>query len=712
MELRVELIPLFQRQIQVDTIVLDGLVLNLHRDKEGRGNWEGLTRPTPAVSSGADPGAASTAPERERADSVASTAPLAISGVKLRNGQVQWHDAVTDQRYVFDDLALQVDAITRGEPTAFTLETRVEGGQPSVSASTVLSGVVELDAAMGHLGLRGIELRVDGTTGTPALDVRLELTADGNIDLRDNKIQISGIKLTQQLQGVSPELVLKVGLTGDLAGAFDEQRYRLRNLGMVASVTDERMAPGSVDLDLTANADLDLEQQALVVSDLRLAVLGMSTAGAVTAEHLFDDPRFAGNLEVEPFDLGQLLKRQGWVDAQIDELKALRTTSLQTKFEATADAVSLNALKARLGDTRLKGNLSVPSFRGPVVRFDLTANVVNLDHYRPPAAEPAAKPATPAAPPNASKPPPEDAGAVASADPLAPLRSLDMQGKLRVGMFQADKFKLQNLVLPVHADKGVIRLSPIAARLYEGRYRGNIRLDAADRQLRIALDDNLKGVQVGPLLQDLSGQPRVTGTGDITAKLTLRGNTTEALKQSLNGTSRLWFQDGAINGINIGHLLREAYARAKGKALPPDERQPMRTDFAELTATYNFVDGVASSDNLFIKSPLLRITGEGVIDLVQERLDYLLRTVVVSTFKGQGGEDLKALKGLSVPVKVSGTFDRLNYGVDLETLIKEQAAAISEEKKEKLRERVEQELEKRLDAPLPAEAKDLLKKLF
>ena len=89
-----------------------------------------------------------------------------------------------------------------------------------------------------------------------------------------------------------------------------------------------------------------------------------------------------------------------------------------------------------------------------------------------------------------------------------------------------------------------------------------------------------------------------------------------------------------------------------------------RTDFTELTATFRIRDGVAHNNDPSLKSPLLRLGGAGDIDIGNERLNYVLKATVVGTSKGQGGREAAALKGVTVPVKLTGAFDAPQWSID------------------------------------------------
>jgi AsmA protein len=78
-------------------------------------------------------------------------------------------------------------------------------------------------------------------------------------------------------------------------------------------------------------------------------------------------------------------------------------------------------------------------------------------------------------------------------------------------------------------------------------------------------------------------------------------------------------------------------------------------------------DGIATSNDLDVKSPLLRLGGEGRADLIASRLEYTVRASIVGTSTGQGGKDLADLRGVTIPVRLTGPFDKLDWQIDWET---------------------------------------------
>jgi AsmA protein len=254
---------------------------------------------------------------------------------------------------------------------------------------------------------------------------------------------------------------------------------------------------------------------------------------------------------------------------------------------------------------------------------------------------------------------------------------------------------VSDIRVQLDAKGGRLNIAPLSANLYDGRIEGALSVDANGN--RFAAKQNLAGVRIGPLLNDLADQDVVEGRGNVALDVAAHGATVGALKKSLSGTAKLALADGAIKGIDIGQKLRELKSLLKsGKDVTVAGDAAQKTDFSDLSASFRIADGVARNDDLLARSPLLRLTGAGNIDIGNERLDYLLKTSVVATSTGQGGKDLDAVKGLTIPVRLSGPFDKPDWKIELAGLAGEAAKAKVEEKKEELRQKADDKLKGKL----------------
>jgi AsmA protein len=123
-----------------------------------------------------------------------------------------------------------------------------------------------------------------------------------------------------------------------------------------------------------------------------------------------------------------------------------------------------------------------------------------------------------------------------------------------------------------------------------------------------------------------------------------------------------------LKGVDIAGSIRDLKSKVNilGKK-DANADNSKKTDFSELTATFDIKNGVAHNEDLAMKAPVLRLAkgdSRGDIDIGNERINYTAKPTVVKSLKGQGGADLDSLSGIAIPMKISGTFADPKYNLD------------------------------------------------
>ena len=321
--------------------------------------------------------------------------------------------------------------------------------------------------------------------------------------------------------------------------------------------------------------------------------------------------------------------------------------------------------------------------------FDASIDKLNLDRYL---GAPDKKPAAQPAPQKTAEKKPEADTPV----DLSALKGINAKGKLQVGALEVHGLKIADMSAQLNAANGRVTVAPHSAKLYEGTMSGEVTVDA--NRNHIALKENLKGVSVGPILRDFAQQDRLEGKGDVVLDVTTAGASVNAMKRSLAGTAKVQLRDGAVKGINLGEVIRKARTTLGGSQPAAQGEsagdKAQKTDFSELNASFTIKNGVAHNEDLDAKAPLFRLNGAGDINIAASSLDYLAKASIVATGEGQGGRERDRLAGLTVPVRLTGTFDELKYSVDYRGMA---GHAAKTEVGGKIKDRVEGQLDERKD---------------
>ncbi len=279
-QVRLELLPLLRKEVVMDTVVLDGLRLNLAKNAQGRSNWADL---------GAAPDAPAVEPETAETPAKVALAGLAIGGVRMSDARVVWDDQQSGARFAVEDLALTSGAIVPGQAVDLDLSLKLTASQPAMTGPLSFTGAVWVSESLQQVKLSGADLRVDlKGEGLPGKAVDARLQTDLELDLEQQTLKL-------------PELVLKamgVQLSGtvegrDLQAELPRFSAKLAVREFVPRELLQRLAvelPPTADATVLGKADAKFGLEA-TPKDMKVNQLVMR----------LDDSTLSGQLQVSDF---------------------------------------------------------------------------------------------------------------------------------------------------------------------------------------------------------------------------------------------------------------------------------------------------------------------------------------------------------------------------------------------------------------------------
>jgi AsmA protein len=583
---------------------------------------------------------------------------------KNSQGQANWEGLAGEEAAAEAQAPAEPEADEGRELAAFSI-----GGVSVQDASVVWD-----DRSTGqHYEIKELQLKTGPLTRGEPVEVALEMG----------------------LQSQQPPLQGRFELTSRLHSRPEKQDFALENLLVKLNLTGEGLPQDGLDAKLTANVSLDQAQGTLEAQDLRLESGDLVLRANMQGWDLHTKPNFKGSIKLDEFSPRQWLQRFALAVPETSDPEVLKRFSLASGFNATPDLVAFDKLRLQWDQTRIEGELELLQPTDPTYRFALDIDQIDLDRYLPPQPEPR--------PDGAGSAPPVPPQQASPLFPIELLRSLRLDGKLRIDSLTVNKIKAKAIQLKITAKDGKLQLNEQVGRFYDGKIKGGVDLDVRGKSPILKIDQEATQILIGPLLEDLADMDKLEGTGGFKANLTTSGQTVNELKRGLNGNLDFDFRDGAVKGVNLAKLLRDAKAKLSGETVAVSS-EPEQTDFSELSGSGVFNNGILNNQDLLAKSPFLRVDGAGKVNIVAETLDYTVQAVIVNTSKGQGGKELEELEGVPIPVHLEGPWAKPKWRVDLAKVLAEQQKA---ELKKKLEEKVQEELPG-LQEQLPDEVKDKL----
>jgi AsmA protein len=551
---RVKLLPLLAKRLEIGRVELDGLDLKLLTNEAGKGNWEGFGR-----SEGTAPAPATETPSGGGIPEFA--------GFKITNARVSYEDLV------LENVSLETGSIGRRDAAPVSLH---------------------VDAHRGPAGPQA------------SLDARFDLRTDR------------------------------------------AERYSLRGLTLTSAVTLAGN-PRPLRFHVSAPAvDLDLKAETLSAPSLQVNASGAVVNASVGGTKILEAMNLRGTVKLEPVVLHEVLPPLGVALPKTRDAQALSRLAASSDFAygKNTSQLQFENVEATLDDTHLKGSLGLDTAT-EAVNFALTVDTLDLDRYLPP-------PSPAGAPTPAAEPQPKAAESES--------KPLDANGTLAVGSLHFAPLNLSNVKVTVATNDRVMHIHPLKAQVNGGDYSGDITLDRHARTPVISMDEHLTGIDVAPLVAAGSKSLHVTGRGNVNLKATARGDGADAILKTLNGRFDANIANGAVEGIDLGYELGVAEALIRRQA-PPAAQNTKRTQFTAFKLSADIVNGVAQTHDLLISSAVLKVTGQGSINLPAKTLDVSL---LADTLQVAGNTPIQ------VPVKVTGSLADPAVRPDIEALAKSQ----------------------------------------
>jgi AsmA protein len=331
---------------------------------------------------------------------------------------------------------------------------------------------------------------------------------------------------------------------------------------------------------------------------------------------------------------GSMARQNIPVELMLDSPGLLgRSLSARAQVRANGAVLQINGLSGTLDGVQFNGWASADLASKPLVKVDL--DFQRLDLGTPSRGTPATS--------QGAKP--------WSNEPinLAGLNYVDAQIRISAAELNIGDARFAPAAVDAALGGGVLKAQFSHLGVYGGEADGELTVDVSGSNPNYILRSDLAGVRALPLLSGLADFDKIDGK--MQAKLAFRssGASQRAIMSSLSGTAFVVFQDGAIRDLNIAKMIRSL---TSGTLSGWQQGRDQTTDLTQLSASFRVEQGQATTSDLTLVGPLVRMTGAGTVDLAAKTLAFRVEPKLVMTTEGQGSAANPA--GLGIPVVIEG----------------------------------------------------------
>jgi len=624
LDVQVALLPLLSKQLEIKRFELDAPEVFLEKNAHGENNWEDLM---PTSSASVTAIAAEPTEKAEPKSSVGALAALSAEQLVLKNGKFIWKDAQSSTEIGLTDVQVTLDDVQLERPVKAHISARLNDDK------------FELNAVLGPLGdLTALDVN--------HLPVQLDMKTDG--------IRLKGFAA---MIPAFPEILGKAEQASVSMDMTVEQRPDGVRLvaGKLALLAAKRLLL-DMKAEMPSDAHVRVHKLALSMDDKALLQL----QGEITS--LNKTPRYELRVQTEKL-------ARTWLAGFVPELESMyaahpaawKDMKLGASLAGTSSRVDVRDMQLMLDEELVQISGSADFAGAPDIRMRVAAKTLHLDPWLP-------KPAEAKESPVANSPATVGQSSTVAQKAIEPdLRFLkDWRVSLQL---QFERMLMHGLDMgqvrgTLKGERGVFKLNPFRFDLAEGQVTETASLNVNSYPASWTESIHISGLKLGPVLKAVADTDVLDGTMQLNTDLSAKGLLPETSMQSLNGTAQLSLLNGKVKGFDIAGAMRNISSLGQASSVSQS------TDFAQLQASFKIRNGIAKNEDLFMASPLFRLTGQGVADLPASNIDFHVRPKLIGSLTGQG-DTVTARKGISVPLHISGPFNapKVRPEMDAESLI-------------------------------------------
>lgn len=241
---------------------------------------------------------------------------------------------------------------------------------------------------------------------------------------------------------------------------------------------------------------------------------------------------------------------------------------------------------------------------------------------------------------------------------ITALDAFNSNVNVAINKVQYEQLVITNVGTNIRVNNGILNLNNVKAQLCSGNVSGSVALTAA-QQWNVNL--NGSAIRTECVLEGLGQKPMLTGVLVASAKLNGTGIDELALKKASAGNMTIKVNNAVLRGISlekVAKVVRDGHQSAVSFS------ENDTTSFSAMSGNATLRNGVLSVTSLQATSSLAQIKGGVNLGLMDNSIGGTVSAVLATSKDG---------RRVTVPIKLSGTLDAPQYGVDVAEAIKANA---------------------------------------
>jgi AsmA protein len=301
MNVGVKLMPLLHKRVEVGTIRIDGLALNLTKAADGTTNWADFSHEDKEQA------------EKEVQVETGKPIALTVGGLAVKNASLHYTDKQSGSAYNIDKLSVDTGAIELGKPLDVTIAFLVTTTKPPLESDVKIAFTAHPDVDKKVYEVK--DLKVDSTTkgasvpgGSQKASVRGSARYDqgaGTFAFSDGVLEAAGLTVNAAIQGEG-----LAGETPKFTGKVSSNTFSPKDVAKAFGVALPPTTDAAALTQASFAANLAGDNKSARLEDIKLK-LDQTTASGTAAVKDFATQAISFALKADAFDADRYMAPAG-----------------------------------------------------------------------------------------------------------------------------------------------------------------------------------------------------------------------------------------------------------------------------------------------------------------------------------------------------------------------------------------------------------------
>jgi AsmA protein len=278
LDIKVNVLPLLKKEVEINTIRLHGLNLALEVAKDKSNNWSSLAQAEATSAEAEATGAAETAPAESAGLPLQS---LMVEGFEFVDATILYDDRSANTRTTVSDLNLKTGAIQFDQPVAVDFSAHINNAQPAIDSRLKLSTKLTFNKDFTIFNLSDFVFTVFASANEfIKQDEQLEIKTSIDVSMDEQRIVINQLQLfAMGTNTVANFSVMQFLQTPLIQGDIEVQPFDAREVAKRAGVVLPAMAKADALHEVAIKTKIKLQGEKLEADDFTLKLDSSTLSG-------------------------------------------------------------------------------------------------------------------------------------------------------------------------------------------------------------------------------------------------------------------------------------------------------------------------------------------------------------------------------------------------------------------------------------------------